>query len=173
MKQKGIFSISVSEIENLFFEEEFLKFLANQILKNEADVKKIQQDVIALFEKDLELQISNYLSTKINYYYKDSDMSKGNTLVDVKENYDKFSREIKIPEWYEQRKVHMEDLIRNKDYEKIIAVYNNKGLKKIANKNFNISDFIDRSIKVIQFNPSVHQILLRKFPEELVQKNGL
>ncbi len=173
LKQKGIFSISVSEIENLFFEEEFLKFLANQILKNEADVKKIQQDVIALFEKDLELQISNYLSTKINYYYKDSDMSKGNTLVDVKENYDKFSREIKIPEWYEQRKVHMEDLIRNKDYEKIIAVYNNKGLKKIANKNFNISDFIDRSIKVIQFNPSVHQILLRKFPEELVQKNGL
>ncbi|AVR46047.1 ABC transporter ATP-binding protein [Christiangramia fulva] len=173
LKEKGVFSISVSEIENLFFEKEFLKFLANQILKDESDVQRIQQEIIKQFQKDLELQISNYLSTKINYYYKDSDMSKGNTLDDVRENYNKFLSEIKIPEWYKQRKLEMEDLIQQENYEKIISVYNNKGLKKIANKNFNISDFIERSIKAIQFNPSVHQILLKKFPEELVQKNGL
>lgn len=171
LNPENIFSFSMTEPENLFLDEEFLKLLAKQLLIEENIIQKIKTEVFVQFEKEIELQISNYVSAKINYYFNGSHVSKGNTLSLVNENYTKFTSNIKITEWYEKRKLELEEIIKEKNYQKALSVFNHKGLQSIVNTHFKIKDFSDRAIKLLQFQPATHDILRKHFPDEI--KNGL
>lgn len=142
-------------------------------MKEETVVDLIKDDIIATLSKEIALQVSNYVSAKINYYFKESHVSKGNNLKQFATNYEKFSNEVKINEWYDIRKIEIEDIVRTKDYQKLLSVFNNKGLKTIANKHLKISDFIDRAIRLIQYESQTHDILLAHFPKELKQNKIL
>lgn len=167
IKSENIYSFSMTEIENLFFDESYLKLLAAQLLKEETTITLIKDEVINLLEKEKELQISNYVTAKINYYFKDSHVSKGNSLEDVKKHYMAFSNEVKIQEWYDKRLTEIEEIISTKNYVKALEVFNNKGIRSIANKHLKISDFTERSIRLLQFNQIASTILLTYFPQEL------
>jgi ABC-type lipoprotein export system ATPase subunit len=170
LKKECIFSLSVAEVENLLLDEEFLKLLAEQILvSNKAKaVEQVKQCIIEKFEKDVELQVSNYLSAKIDYYFKDSNMQKGNTQKDIKDNYTKFVDTIQIPDWYLQRETELKGIINSKNYSKMLAVYNNKGLKSIVNNKFEIRDFTDRAIEFLQSNKEAQNIIKKSFPQEII-----
>lgn len=170
---ENIFSFSMTEPENLFLDETFLKLMAKQLLMDEAIVENIKSDVIALLQKEIELQSSNYVSTKINYYFKDSHVSKGNTTTEVISNYTKFTQEIKIEEWHEKRLLELKEIIKNNDYQKTLSLFNNKGLKSIANKHFKISDFTERALKLLQFQSETHEIIRKYFPIGITNKNDL
>ncbi|MDN4164452.1 AAA family ATPase [Cytophagales bacterium LB-30] len=167
LEQENVFSLSLAEPENLFLDEDFLKVLSKQLLLDESIVNEIKTEVLVQLKNEIELQTSNYVSAKINYYFKDSHVSKGNTLATVNDNYNKFSNEIKIQDWYDNRKQELEKIIADKNYNKVLSVYNNKGLKAIANKKFKITDFTDRAIKQMQFDTDTHDILRKHFPEQL------
>jgi ABC-type cobalamin/Fe3+-siderophores transport system ATPase subunit len=173
LEPENIYSFSMTEPENLFLDEDFLKLMAKQLLLDESIVKVIKSDIVKLLEKETELQVSNYVSTKINYYFKDSHVSKGNTLASIKGNYEKFTDEIRIQEWYDKRKAEIEDIIRREDYGKILSIFNNKGLKVVANNNFKIYDFADKAIRLLQYQPNTHEILKKYFPDGIKNKNGL
>lgn len=173
LKPENIFSISMAEPENLLLDESFLEIMAEQLLFDKSLVQQIKTDIIERLKSELELQISNYVSAKINYYFKDSHVSKGNTLATVNENFTKFSNEIKIQEWYDERKLELEKIIDDKDYVKVLSVFNNKGLKAIVNKHFKITDFTDKAIKMLQFQSNTHDLLKNYFPIEITNKNGL
>jgi hypothetical protein len=173
LEPENIFSFSMSEPENLFFDEQFLKLMTRQLLQDESIVDQIKTEVIALLQHEIELQVSNYVSAKINYFFKDSHVSKGNTLNSVNQNYLNFTNKIKIQDWHEKRKQELNKIIEDKDYQKVLSVFNNKGLKTIANKYFKISDFGDRAIKLLQFQKETHEILKKYFPVEITNKNGL
>jgi ABC-type cobalamin/Fe3+-siderophores transport system ATPase subunit len=173
LEPENIFSFSMTEPENLFFDEAFLKLMANQLLLNVSIVDSIKTDVVKLLESEIELQVSNFVSTKINYYFKDSHVSKGNTLANVNQNYAKFTNDIKIDSWYNERKLEIEEIINTNNYSKTLAIFNNKGLKVIANKHFKISDFADKAVRLLQFQTETHEILLKYFPNGIKNKNGL
>ncbi len=173
LQPKNIFSISLAEPENLLLDESFLEILAEQLLFDKSIVQQIKIDIIEKLKSELELQISNYVSAKINYYFKDSHVSKGNTLASVNENFTKFSNEIKIQEWYDKRKLELEKIIADKDYVKVLSIFNNKGLKSIVNKHFKITDFTERGIKMLQSQSNTHSILQNYFPTEITNKTGL
>ncbi|MET4084261.1 ABC-type cobalamin/Fe3+-siderophores transport system ATPase subunit, partial [Pedobacter sp. UYP30] len=173
LRPENVFSISMTEPENLLLDESFLELLAEQLLFDKAIVQHIKTDIIEQLKRELELQISNYVSAKINYYFKDSHVSKGNTLALVNKNFMKFSNEIKIQEWYDKRKLELDKIIDGKDYVKALSVFNNKGLKAIVNKHFKITDFTERAIKLLQFQSNTHSLLQDYFPTEITNKNGL
>lgn len=167
LRSENIFSISMSEPENLFMDEDFLKIIAQQLLQHEAVVLEIKKDIINLLARERELQVSNYVSTKINYYFKDSHVSKGNTIADVNINYEKFTNEIKIKEWYDERASFLDTLVADMNYKGTLSIFNNKGLKSIANKHLKILDFSERAIKLLHFQPQTHHLLKKYFPEEI------
>jgi hypothetical protein len=173
LEPENIYSFSMTEPENLFLDTEFLKLMAKQLLHDDSIVDAIKSDIVKQLKIEKELQVSNYVSTKINYYFKDSHVSKGNTLIDVQSNYSNFTNEIKIQEWYEKRKIELEQIISDKDYTKVLSLFNNKGLKKIVNKHFKISDFSNKAMRLLQFNSDTHNILRSYFPEKIKNKNGL
>jgi ABC-type cobalamin/Fe3+-siderophores transport system ATPase subunit len=173
LKPENIFSMSMAEPENLLLDESFLEIMAEQLLFDKSIVQQIKTDIIEKLRSELELQISNYVSAKINYHFKDSHVSKGNTLASVNENFTQFSNEIKIQEWYNQRNFELETIIDNKDYTNVLSVFNNKGLKAIVNKYFKITDFTERGIKMLQFQSNTHNLLKNYFPTEITQNNDL
>lgn len=167
LKPENIYSFSMAEPENLFLDEDFLKLLAKQLMLDDEVINTIKIEVISQLEKEIELQISNYVSAKINYYFKDSHVSKGNTLAKVNDNYTTFTSEIKIQEWYEKRKLELNEIIENKDFFTALSVFNNKGLKSIVNRHFKITNFTERAMKLLQFQSSTHEILRKHFPDEI------
>lgn len=164
LKDEKIYNFSISEVENLFLDEQFLQKMATQLLVEATEIEKIKTDVIAELEKLKIIQTSNYVSTKINYYFKDSHVSKGNSLEQVETNYQTFSDKIEVAEWYNTRINELESIIASKDYRKAISVFNNKGLRSIAMKYFKISDFTERSIKLLLSDTEAQDILIDYFP---------
>lgn len=167
IKQEGIFSFDIVEPENLLLDESFLIKLASKILKSDVEVNAIKADIISELEKEKNLQVSNYVSAKIDYYFKDTNMRKGNDLDAVKKNYDDFTKEVSIENWYTNRIQEIEKIIIEKDYPKTLSVFNHKGLKGKANKHFKISDFTERAIELLQYDSNTHKDLLKYFPSEI------
>lgn len=165
--KEGIFSFNIVEPENLFLDEGFLLKLAAQIMKGKEEVDLIKSDIIAELEKEKNLQASNYVSAKIDYYFKDTNLRKGNNLDSIKENFKKFTNEISIEKWYSDRIKELEDIIFQNDYKKTLSVFNHKGLKAKANKYFKISDFGERAIELLTSDSNTHKDLLKYFPQEL------
>lgn len=167
LKENDVYFFNVAEVENLFLDLDFLKILAKQILIEESKIELIKIDVIKELDKLKEIQASNYVSTKVNYYFTDSDVSKGNQLKQLESNYQEFLDKVSINEWYEQRISELNEMISNVDYDKVLVSTNNKGIKSIAGKHLNISDFTDRSIKLLQSNEDGKKALSKYFPEEI------
>lgn len=167
LNPEKIYSFSMAEPENLFLDEDFLKAMAVQLLQDETIVQKIKDDIILQLNKEIELQASNYVSAKINYYFKDSHVSKGNSLAEINFNYSKFATEIKIQEWYDNRVSELTAIVTDKNYSQALSSFNNKGLKAIANRAFKISDFSDRAVKMLQFQPETQNFLKKYFPAEI------
>lgn len=172
LKGDNIFSFSVSEVENLFLDEEFLKYLAKNILIDDSSIiDKIKFDIIDELNKHKVTQAANFVSNRIDYYFKDSNIKKGNSVEEIESNYKIFTEEIDINEFFKNRLNEIEAIILGKDYCKAISVYNNKGLKGVASKYLKITDFTDRAIKLLQFHSVTHKMLLRYFPKELTFKS--
>lgn len=175
IESDNIFAMAMTEPENLFLDEDFLKALSQQMLCPDPNtvVDGIKNDVIAELEKSIELQASNFISAKINLYFKDSDLSKGNTLATVKQNYEKFTQEVKIDEWHTARIALLRGLVDSKNYQQILALFNNKGLKAIANEHLKIRDFSDKAINLLQGKADTHLFLKRHFPSKIVENGSL
>lgn len=167
LKDEKIYNFSISEVENLFLDEQFLQKMATQLLVDTNEVNKIKTDVISELEKLKVIQTSNYVSTKINYYFKDSHVSKGNSLEQVETNFQTFSDKIEVIDWYNTRINELESIVTSKDYRKTISVFNNKGLRSIAMKYLKISDFTERSIKLLLSDTEAQNILIDYFPNEI------
>ena len=167
IKSENIFSFNVAEVENLFLDEDFLKLLGTQLLVDLSCIEKIKLEVINEFATMKVIQTANFVSAKINYYFTDSDVSKGNRLEDVEANYQVFLNNISIPDWYGKRLEELNVIIDSKDYVSTIRNFNNKGLKRIVSSHFKISDFTERSVKLLQSSKEAQTIFSNYFPEEI------
>lgn len=129
LQTEHIFATDVAEIENFFLNEDFIKAHMDYRHADTAKIDAIKDKVIDMLQANIDLQAANYVSAKINFYYSVANVSKGNNKDDVKAKYDAFNSKIKIDEWFNERKQYLENVIRNRDYESVIRVYNNKGLQ--------------------------------------------
>ncbi len=168
LKSQQIYTYHVAEIENLFLVAEFLEGIkAHHCLMG--DVNNIKQNIIAEFEKAKEVQASLYVSSKIDYYYKIKHVDRGNTKSEVAKRLKEFNDDIDIEKWYSDRMREIELYIRKKSYEKIIAIYNNKGLHAVVEREFGIKDYHRWALEYLKMaSESVIQALRKLFPNELL-----
>ena len=168
LSSDSIYGIHLPEIENMFFDEEFLQIMHHYFMSPDPTfVNNIKSEVIDKFYNDIELQISLFLSNKINNYFKDSHVRKGKTKNEVKSNFEKFYHQIDINEWYNKRKTDLIKLYKEKNYSEILAKFNHKGLISTGNKFFKVSDFQDKAIKVLQEKFEAREVLKKYIPDVL------
>ena len=167
LRANNVFSYHVAEIENVFLVESFLKAFQeyHHLCGN---IEEIKEGIISMIEKDKELQCSNYVSARIDYYYRMNHLAKGNTKDEVEKKVKEFNADIKIEEWYDKRMKELELYIQKKSYAKVIAVYNNKGLHTVVEKVFGLRDYHPMALDYLKIAPEVVLDGLRQlFPEEL------
>lgn len=167
LKANNIFSYHVAEIENLFLVESFLKAL-QKYHHFIGDVEKIKEGIVSMLERDKETQCANYVSAKIDYYYRMNHLAKGNTRTEVEKKVKEFNADIKIEEWYDKRMKELELYIQKKSYDKVIAVYNNKGLHTVVEKEFGLRDYHTFALEYLKIAPEdVLHGLRQLFPKNL------
>ena len=167
LKTNGIFTYHVAEIENVFLVEDFLKAFMEHHRWN-GDIEKIKGNIIALLDKNKDAQAANYVSARIDYFYRKNHMAKGNTKTEVEQRMKEFNDDIQLDKWYDYRIHELELCIKNQNYAKTIAVYNNKGLHAVVEQELGIKDYHEKALEYLKVAPEeVVEKLRALFPEEL------
>lgn len=170
---EGIYCYNVAEIENLFLDEQFLARYLDYMHETDIEGKlaEIKERVLKLLEKNLAQQASMYVSARIDYHYKTSNMSQGKTLDELKTCYDDYSSQINIDGWYHERYEQLESICKNKEYDKAILVYNNKGLQGCVEAEIGLraNQYRVKALAYLKQAPKdVIDILRRVFPKEIL-----
>lgn len=173
LAKSNIFALKVSEAENLLFDEDFLNLIAKNFMIEdiEKSVSNIKNDIISLFNSNKEQQASNYVSTKIDYYFKDSNLSTGMNFSDIENNFNNFISDINIKKDYEERMDYLNNIIENKKYIEILSCFNNKGIQKIPERIFNVGKFKDKSIRFLKDNIEA-RLCIEKYFDPILLENG-
>ena len=174
LKQNNIFVLDFAEIENLFLLEDFLELAGKKwdVLNIKQSINNIKRKVIEELGKQKEMQISRYITAKLNYYFSNSSIEKANNITEVKERYEKFISQVDIDKWYSEREEHIDRIILEEDYLKAIKIFNNKGLKQKVNEEFKIKNFLERAINLLNALDEAKEILYSVFPEEVLSEHN-
>lgn len=173
LAKSNIFSLEVAEAENLLFDEEFLKLMAPNFMIDNIIlcIDNIKKDIIKLLILNKEQQASNFVSSKIDYYFKDSNLVNGMKLSEVESNFEKFIQDINIKEDYQNRIDFLNEIIKGEDYIKILRCFNNKGLQKIPERHLNVGKFKEKAIKFLKKNTEAQSCIKKYFNQTLID-NG-
>ncbi len=159
LSKANIYTTPFSEIENIFLAEEFLlDYMKNRCDHTEDErneiLTKVKDDILSELDKNVQLQVSNFVSSKINYYYSKSHVRKSNTKEELKDNLLSFNSEINIEEWYCERENKLKDLVSKKNYHGIIKLFNNKGLCIKVHRHLNIGDYNSKALRYLKYTDS-------------------
>lgn len=169
LEQQNVFSYDVAEIENLFLLPDVISGFA-KYKKEECDIDEIKTCILNKFEQDKQAQISQFVSSAINAYFKSSHLSAGNRKEEVEENFHKFISGIDINKLFNERESYINDVIANRVYEKAIMLYNNKGLHSVIEKYFNMGDYRHKALDYLRKTNEIGPIK-RIFPDQLWNAN--
>lgn len=167
LKTHHIFTYDVAEIENIFLVEAFLKAFKDHH-QFDGDVENIKAGIIDLLDTNKESQCSNYVTAQIDYHYRKFHVRKGNTKDGVEKNLEMFNKDIHIDEWYNDRMNMINFFLQKKKYEKVIKVYNNKGLHTVVEKEFGITNYHNMALAFLKkASEEVKDELRKLFPIEV------
>lgn len=167
LKTNCIFTYHVAEIENVFMVEDFLRAFMDHH-RWSGDIEKLKSNIIVLLDKNKESQAANYVSARIDYFYRKRHMAKGNTKSEVEQRLKEFNDDIQLDKWYDSRLRELELCVKNQNYPKTIAVYNNKGLHTVVEQELGIKNYHEKALEYLKIAPKeVLDKLKELFPEEL------
>lgn len=172
LEDENVFSFTVAEIENLFLVEEFIEAFV-KYKNEECDLEALKKEIIDKLKTDKKLQTSNFVSSKINYHYKESHLKKGNSKEELLSSFETFNNEIKINEWYLERSKEIDDIVQKNKYDKAIMIYNNKGLHTVVENKlgYKSGEYRSKALLFLQNSESAKQILRSKFPAEIIKQS--
>lgn len=165
LQQQNVFSYDVAEIENLFLLPDIITGFA-KYKQEQCDIEEIKTRILIKFEQDKQAQISQYISSAINAYFKSSHISVGNKKEEVEQNFQKFISEVDINKLFNERESCINGVIANKEYERAIMLYNNKGLHTVIEKYFNMGDYRHKALDYLRRTKEIEPIK-RVFPDQL------
>lgn len=165
LEEQNVFSYDVAEVENLFLLPDIIIGFA-KYKNEECDIDEIKTRILNQFEKEKQAQVSQFVSSAINAYFKLSHISVGNKKEEVEQNFQKFISEVDINKLFNERESCINGVIANKEYERAIMLYNNKGLHTVIEKYFNMGDYRHKALDYLRRTKEIEPIK-RVFPDQL------
>lgn len=138
-KDKGIFTLEVAEVENLYLLSDIQRIVAEHLV---LDVDNILTSVKAFlfseFEKEKDLQITSICEREIQYklsrFEKDGDGIKA-----LKSQYESYVQSIDIDNIYKSVEEKVNKILADQDLDKLLMVYNRKSLHVRVSDSFKLS----------------------------------
>ncbi|MCH5167966.1 MAG: AAA family ATPase [Erysipelotrichales bacterium] len=127
-EKQNIYSMDVSEIENLYLIEPLIKLAAKQIGDDEDKTfHKVNEWLLKQFESK-KLKIVNSLCEKEIRFKLTGFSTSGEDSTIIKKDLDTLISKIDIENIYTKATEYVEDIIRNNNYKEMLKIFNNKGL---------------------------------------------
>lgn len=134
LREQRIFVPNVAEVENLLLLEPVIKTVARRMMKNPDDVfLQIKENVIRLFEKDLESQVILHARHRVRKKLEMAVNRKVATIEELGEHVESIKDTVHTHEIYTGIKEKFLGYIQSANYEKILMVYNQKGILPQSN----------------------------------------
>lgn len=127
-KKQNIYSMDVSEVENLYLIEPLVKLSAKQIGDNEDETfHKVNEWLLKQFESK-KFEIVNSLCEKEIRFKLTGFSTSGGDSAFIKRDLETLISKIDIENIYAKVTGYVEDIIRNNNYKEMLKIFNNKGL---------------------------------------------
>ncbi|NCD06000.1 MAG: DUF4435 domain-containing protein [Spirochaetia bacterium] len=128
LEENSIYVLKVAEVENLFCTKEILEIVSERLGRNpEEDFNIISNFIFKKLQKELDGQISLQVSNEVKYQLNNFDVNQKGEH-NINEALNNLVSEIKVDEIYSETRDLFTTIINNKDYEKLLSIYNRKSL---------------------------------------------
>jgi hypothetical protein len=152
LKDKGIFCLDFSEIENVLLSEDVLKIVGDFLHREDIDkiIGDAKNKVFTLIKEQKERLVSSIVAFHIEDAFKTFN-AKAIGEEKLKESLDQMVSTINLPCLYQETSTKINRILENQDYSQALRLYNNKGLlPQVSNlfgfKGNGLVDYIKRLI---------------------------
>lgn len=129
LREQHIYVPEVAEVENLLMIESVIKTVARRLMKNPEEVfSQVKENVIKLFEKDLESQVILHAKHRVRKKLETTVDRKITTIEQLSEHVEEIRHTINVQEIYDTIKHKFSQYVQNADYKSVLRVYNQKGM---------------------------------------------
>ncbi|WP_314862864.1 DUF4435 domain-containing protein [Porphyromonas endodontalis] len=131
-----IYVLDIAEIENLFCVEEIVRLIAqNQAYPDVEDkVETVKNFVFEAFKQEYDNQLCSICEREIQHKLKNYQKTSSNTQQDLEEQLDALVNNININELHSTTKMRLDDIIKRKDYDSLLGIFNRKSIPKVQEK---------------------------------------
>ncbi|MDU2649015.1 DUF4435 domain-containing protein [Anaerococcus vaginalis] len=162
LKKDNIYTLNVSEVENLFIIEELIKFLSDYLAKNFDDViNNIKNYIIKeRFDNQIISQVKKNVVSQIKHDLSMAEISEINT----KESFTNAIKNINVDSIYEDTLNSYEEALLSNDYKKVLEMFNEKGLSKSIGHYFGFqnNDYLNTVISILRNKEQVEVLEIFK-----------
>lgn len=151
-KDDNIFTLEVAEVENLFLVEELLKVVNNiMAFLDETRIDKVKKYIIEeRYANEIIRQTCEAVVAELKYKFTTINISKNNET-DAKQTLNEGYTSISYDSIKAEVETKFDDALANKDYKKILSVFNCKSLSTSSGRFFELenksySDFVIRQL---------------------------
>ncbi len=170
LKDKAIFCLDFSEIENILLSEDVLKIVGDFLHREDIYeiIEKAKNTVFTLMEKEKERLVSSIVAFRIEAAFKTFN-AKAIGEEKLKESLDQMVSTINLPCLYQETSTKINRILENQDYSEALRLYNNKGLLPQVSNLFGFQgnrlvDYIKRLI-LQKENEKIIRALRNSLPE--------
>lgn len=129
LREQHIFVPDVAEVENLLMIEAVIKTVARRLMKNPEEVfKQVKENVIRLFEKELETQVILHAKHLVRKKLETTVDRKITSVDQLTDHVESIRQNIHVGEIYKTIKQEFLGYAEAGDYKSILRVYNQKGM---------------------------------------------
>ena len=150
LERDNIYTLKVSEVENLFVIEELISFLSDYLCNDFNDVFSNIKDYIIKerFGNQICSQVKKNVVSQIKYELSMAEISEINT----KESFTNAIKNINVDSIYEDTLNSYEEALTSNDYKKVLEMFNEKGLSKSIGHYFGFqnNDYLTKVISILR-----------------------
>lgn len=142
LEQDSIYVLGVAEVENLFCTKEILELVSNRLGRDpNQDFQTVSNTIFTRLQAELDTQVSLRASSEVKFQLNMFDTKKkgatdiNNALQDLVANID-------VGQIYSDVNTLYNNVLQNKDYEQLLALYNRKSLSSQVSNSLGLANGI-------------------------------
>ena len=140
LEQSSIYVLDVAEVENLFCTKEVLNIVSDRLGRDStADFQTVSTAIFAKLQAELETQISLRVSSEVKFKLNMFDAGQKGK-VDINNALQNLASNIDVNQIYTATEAQFNDVLQNKDYEKLLALYNRKTLSSQVSQSLGLAN---------------------------------
>ncbi|MCL6242321.1 DUF4435 domain-containing protein [Acinetobacter amyesii] len=140
LEQDSIYVLNVAEVENLFCVQEVLEIVSNRLGRDaHQDFQNISDTIFSRLSGEIETQVALRVNDEIKFLLQMFDTSKRKEA-EIQNSLNAVVSNIDVNKLYSENKQLLQDILQQRNYSDLLAVYNRKSLASQISASLGLSN---------------------------------